>query len=304
MSDIDTLVKKYLKKDEKSKDFERGLIFIEMLDFINSFIPNEKRLLIIYMFSRIQETFRFFKDRSNMDNENELEKINNLYRYLDEDIKFYLSIFYLPMRAYYYYSISNFKLSLEDLESCMVNSHIILNGNSRLEALFKCEQVLNKFRVYFNLGDLENAKIYAIDLIMCSVYNKGNNTTKNLEIRDIEYRFYWTSHIVESIFIKYLNEHNISDLIMSIDMDMNYQENKSFHTGFKFLKSYYSGNYNDAKKYIIGLFEISNEDILPDVFLCTILSKLEKIMMIDNNNDLDSCIDTIHAFISRKIKNT
>lgn len=282
MDNVVLLLKKYLEKEEDSTEFERGLVFLDVLDFISSVVSKDKRALMVFTFSKIQKTFLSFKEESSIDKERELIEVEDLYDSLDVDLQFYLSISYLPMRAYYYYSILNYQLALNDLKKCIDNSHIILKENLKLETLVKCEQILNMFKVYLKSGDTENANIYAKELIIFSVYNTEIQLLKKFDIGNIKVNFYWTSHIVDSIFTQYLLYNSLEDLINLIDVSTIYEDNITFHFGLIFLKAYYKGNFIEAKKYVEILFKISHNNILPDVFLYAILSKLELMLHRDN----------------------
>lgn len=293
----------YLKKYNTKKEFERGLIILDVLDYINPSIPQEKRLMVVFVFSKIQKTFSFFKHHSADDNENELKKIDSLYNNLDDDLKFYLSLSYLPMRSYYYYSLSNFKLAADDLESLIHNSNIILKNNLKLKTLINSEQLLNLFRVNFTSKEFIKADYYASKLIMYSIYNAQSELINGFDIVNVDNRFQWTSNIVDSIFIRYLQEGNLIKLINLIDTETSYKSDMSFHLGFKFLKAYYSNNYRKAKEYALMLLKNTDDEILPDIMLCTILSKLEEILSIENIIDLDDFKKIFHSFVIEKTNN-
>ncbi|MGG5506816.1 MULTISPECIES: hypothetical protein [unclassified Myroides] len=294
------LLEKYLQKNEPLKNIERGFIFLEILDFINSLIPSKKRVLMIYTFSKIQKTFLLFKNNSNRKSEADLQEMDRLYDSLDNELKFYLSLSYLPMRAYYYYSISNFKLASYDIENCIKNANVILKGNLKLETLLKGEQILNLFKVYFRSKDFQTANSLAIELILYSVYNKEGRLLKQYDVGNIESSFYWTSHIVDAILLKYLAEDKLRDLMIQIELKSNNDDNSVFHLGFSFLKLYYEENYMEAKLCIIDLFESPVQNILPDIMLCTILSKLELILMKNNDCTFKDCQNIIHSFIKNR----
>lgn len=301
MDNTIAVLKKYIEKNKTEIKFERGLIFLNVLDHIDILIPNKKKVVMIYAFSKIQKSFlQLKKNRYHESRKNDLKQIDKLYDSLEANIRFNLSLVYLPMRAYYYYSIYNFEMAIQDLECCIENSNVILKGNLELETLLKTEQILNLFKVYFQSKDFKKANNLAVELIQYSIYNKESNLLKQYDVRNINNSFYWISHIVESIFLKYLEEDNLKELINQIDSKRNEKTNLVFHLSFYFFKLYYSENYEEAEECALELLKLPVQNTLPDIMFCTILSKLEIVLMKVDKYNYKNCRHIIHRCIKNK----
>lgn len=307
MEDVLLIIKSYLEKKKPVKKFQTGFIFLSVLEYIEGSITNKKRFKLVFLFSEIEKTFSFIRKNTVEESKLKLNKTKTLYDSLDKDLKFYLSLSYLPMSSYYHYCISDFSSAVKDLEIFFENSKIILDDNPKLKTLAIAEQQLNLFRIHFSNDDVHLTNQNALDLIMFALYGHTNELLEESNIQNIEDKYYWKAHILDSIFRRYLydcnNENNLIRFILLLEKTITFDLSDPFYLGVRLLKEYYNYNDTEVKKFSLLLFKNTKAEILPNIFLYIILYKFGKIISINHNTFYYDYFRIANEFIKNKIIN-
>lgn len=244
--------------EELSKrTFNRDHIFFNVLQLLKSKVNSVQQVQVIYIFSEIEKALSMIR-KNDLSCDTQIEKIDNIYLNLDDNLKNHLGISYYPMKALQFYHKNEFEKAIESLNNFFKLSDLILKEDLVLKNLANSEQKLNLFRVYSNQKNNKDSFHEAKKLLLfCNfgLIEDGDrlifSNIDSLKKENNEFNL-WRKYHTESIFRRFINNNINFELLKQYINMFNIIEIENFDDYFSnSIKSLYYYFNNDLKNQIL-----------------------------------------------------